>query len=71
MSREIEVPGVGVLSLTKPKATQDFVCAWGGDTIPKGRLHVRVVWKDRRENSENVKVNSDRFCVDCWKLMDE
>ena len=61
------VEGVDILSITKPIAKHDYPCAWGcGYTIPKGRLHVKVVWKDRREDKNNPKVNTDRICVECW-----
>lgn len=60
------VPGVEILSITKPKASKDLLCAWENHTIPKGRLYVRAVWKDRRQSKDNPVVNCDHICVECW-----
>jgi hypothetical protein len=61
------VSGVEILSVTKPIATKDHVCAWDSHHVIKtGQLHVRAVWKDRRVNKENPTVNSDRVCISCW-----
>jgi hypothetical protein len=29
-------------------------------------LHVKAVWKDRRVDKDNPKVNTDRICIECW-----
>ena len=63
---ETKVEGVEILSVSKPRATQPHVCAWCSTVIPKDKLHVRAVWKDRRQDKSNPVVNSDRICIDCW-----
>ena len=60
------VLGVQILAVTKPKATQPHVCAWCEKSIPQGKVHVKVAWKDRRQDKDNPVVNSDRICVECW-----
>lgn len=64
MLPEFKVPGIEIVSVTKPKASHEFPCVWArdGHTIPKGKKYVRVVYK----NKETSKFESDHVCVDCW-----
>jgi hypothetical protein len=66
LPQSVKVEGINILSITKPVAKEDKPCAWCGKLMPKGRIHVRCVWKDRRQDKANPVVNSDRICVDCW-----
>jgi hypothetical protein len=62
-----QVPGVKIVSVTKPIALKDHVCAWNEKHIIKaGQLHVKAVWKDRRSSKDNPKLCSDRVCIACW-----
>jgi hypothetical protein len=61
------VEGVEILSITKPMAKQPYACAWGcGYIIPTGRMYVRAVWKDRRQDKANPVINYDHICVECY-----
>jgi hypothetical protein len=67
LPKDTIIEGVSILSISKPPASKDYACAWGcGCVIPKGRLHVKAVWKDRRVDKDNPKVNTDRICIECW-----
>jgi hypothetical protein len=67
LPKDTIIKGVSILSISKPPAAREYTCAWGcGHVIPQGRLHVKAVWKDRREDKDNPKVNTDRICIECW-----
>jgi hypothetical protein len=62
-----QVPGVKIVSVTKPHATKDHQCAWNPEhTIKTGQQHIKVAWKDRRADKDNPMLCSDRVCIDCW-----
>jgi hypothetical protein len=53
-----------ILSVTKPIATKEYVCAWSHNPehmIPKGRKYVRCVWEPKEG-----EIQSDHICVECW-----
>jgi hypothetical protein len=56
---------IDILSVTKPIALKDYVCAWSHypDThsILKGHKYVRVVYEDK-----TGEMQSDHICVECW-----
>lgn len=57
-------PNIDVLSVTKPMARKEYLCAWSNDnphSIMPGHKHVRVVYDDGTD-----KIITDRICINCW-----